>query len=59
MDFIVKGSFKAGERPEHFTKTVASPNKKQASEKTFSLIGSEHGVNRRLMKIDSVEEVKK
>ncbi len=58
MDFIVKGSFKAGERYEHFTKTVTAQNKKRALDKTFSLIGSEHGVNRRLMKIDAVEEVK-
>lgn len=58
MDYIAKGSFKAGERSEKFTKKVTALNKNLAVEKIFSLIGSEHGVNRRLMKIDSVEEVK-
>ncbi len=58
MNFIAKGSFKAGEKWERFSKTVASENKNQASEKILSLIGSEHGLKRRLIKIESVEEVK-
>ena len=58
MNFIAKGFFKAGEKWEHFSKTVASQNKKQATEKILSLIGSEHGLERRLIKIESVEEVK-
>ena len=56
MDFIVKGTFKAGEKWERFTKKVSSQNKKNASEKIYSLIGSHHGLKRRLIKIDSVEE---
>ncbi|HEY9206874.1 MAG TPA: 50S ribosomal protein L18Ae [Candidatus Methanoperedens sp.] len=59
MDFIVKGTFKAGEKWEGFTKNVASQNKNNATEKTYSLIGSEHGLKRRLIKIQSVEEAKK
>ncbi len=58
MDFIVKGTFKAGEKRERFTKKIASPNKNNAQEKAYSLIGSEHGLKRRLIKIESVEEVK-
>ncbi len=58
MDFTVRGTFKAGEKWEHFTKKVISQNKNNASEKVFSLIGSEHGLKRRLIKIESVEEVK-
>lgn len=58
MDFIVKGTFKAGEKWEGFTKTVKSQNKMNATEKTYSLIGSEHGLRRRLIKIESVEEGK-
>ncbi len=36
MDFIVKGTFKAGEKWEGFTKTVKSQNKMNATEKTYS-----------------------
>ena len=59
MDFIIKGTFKAGEKWEHFSKTVKSENKNNALNKAYSLIGSEHGLKRRLIKIESVEEVKK
>jgi len=59
MDFTIKGTFKAGEKWEHFSKTVTSQNKKNALEKAFSLVGSEHGLKRRLIKIESTEEVKR
>lgn len=59
MNFMVKGTFKAGLKWERFTKTITSLNKKNASEKAYSLIGSEHGLKRRLVKIESVEEVAK
>ena len=58
MDFTVKGTFKAGLKWEHFSKKVTSQNKKNAIEKAFSLIGSEHGLERRLIKIEGAEEVK-
>ncbi len=58
MNFIVKGTFKAGQKWERFTKKITCPNKNNASEKTYSLIGSEHGLRRSLVKIESVEEVK-
>ena len=58
MNFIAKGTFKAGQKWERFTKKIASPNKNNAAEKTYSLIGSEHGLRRSLIKIESVEEVK-
>ncbi|VVB84416.1 50S ribosomal protein L18Ae [uncultured archaeon] len=58
MDFIAKGIFKAGEKKEHFSKRITSLNKNLATEKTYSLIGSEHGLKRRLIKIESVDEVK-
>ncbi len=59
MEFIAKGSFKAGEKWERFKKIVTCPNKNNASEKVYSLIGSEHGLKRRLIKIESIEEVVK
>lgn len=58
MNFTVKGTFKAGQKWERFTKDITSPNKNNATEKTYSLIGSEHGLRRRLVKIESVEVVK-
>ncbi len=58
MDFTVKGTFKAGLRWEHFSKKVTSQNKNNAIEKAYSLIGSEHGLARRLIRIEGVEEVK-
>lgn len=58
MNFIVKGTFKAGLKWERFTKNLTSPNKNNASEKAYSLIGSEHGLKRHLIKIESVEVVK-
>lgn len=58
MDFTIKGTFKAGLKWEHFSKKVTSQNKKNAIEKAYSLIGSEHGLERRLIKIEGAEEVK-
>ncbi len=58
MDFTVRGTFKAGQKWEHFSKKVTSQNKNNAIEKTYSLIGSEHGLARRLIKIESAEEEK-
>jgi large subunit ribosomal protein LX len=56
MNFIVKGTFKAGQKYEPFTKKITTLNKNLASEKVFSLLGSEHRLKRRLIKIASVEE---
>lgn len=58
MNFIVKGTFKAGQKWERFTKNITSHNKNNAAEKAYSLIGSEHGLRRSLIKIESLEEVK-
>jgi large subunit ribosomal protein LX len=56
-DFIIKGSFKAGAKWEKFTKTVTSNNEKNAVEKTYSIIGSQHKLKRNQIRIDKVEEV--
>jgi len=58
MNFIVKGNFKAGQKWEQFTKKITTLNKNLALEKTFSLLGSEHRLRRRLIKINSVDEAK-
>ncbi len=58
MNFIVKGSFRAGRRWEPFTKSVEAPSERVAVEWTYSLLGSQNGVKRNFVKIESVEEMK-
>jgi large subunit ribosomal protein LX len=53
--FQIIGSFRAGRSWERFTKKVSSNNEKNAAEKLYSLIGSEHGLKRRMIRIESVE----
>jgi large subunit ribosomal protein LX len=53
-NFQITGSFKAGRSWERFTKKVSSNNKKNAVEKLYSLIGSEHGLKRKLIRIESI-----
>ncbi len=52
--FQITGSFKAGRSWERFTKRVTSNNEKNAAEKLYSLIGSEHGLKRNLIQIESI-----
>ncbi len=49
------GSFKAGRSWERFTKKLSSNNEKNAAEKLYSLIGSEHGLKRKMIRIESIE----
>ena len=53
--FMITGSFKAGRSWERFTKKVSSNSETNAAEKLYSLIGSEHGLKRNLIRIESVE----
>jgi large subunit ribosomal protein LX len=53
-NFQITGSFKAGRSWERFTKKVSSNNEKNAAEKLYSLIGSEHGLKRNLIRIESI-----
>ena len=53
--FQIIGSFKAGRSWERFTKKVSSNNEQNAAEKLYSLIGSEHGLKRKMIRIESVE----
>lgn len=54
--FIIQGKFKAGVQWENFSKKVESNNEKNAREKVLSLLGSQHGINRKLITIESVKE---
>jgi large subunit ribosomal protein LX len=53
--YQITGSFKAGRSWERFTKKVISNNEKNAAEKLYSLIGSEHGLKRNLIQIEHIE----
>lgn len=55
-NYIVKGTFKAGQKWEPFTKNLESQNEKNAQEKVYSIFGSKHNIKRFLIKIDSVIE---
>jgi len=53
-NYIISGKFQNGKYVSKFTKTVSSLNEKNAVEKVYSTIGSQHGVERRLIDIESV-----
>lgn len=54
--FIVTGKFKAGNSWEKFTKKIESQNEKNATDKTYSIFGSKHGIKRSQIQIESVAE---
>lgn len=54
--FIVEGKFKAGVQWEKFSKEIEAENSKNAQEKVYSLFGSKHRIERRLITIESVKE---
>jgi large subunit ribosomal protein LX len=56
--FEVKGTFLNGLEWSPFTKIIAAPNAKQATERTFAVIGSKHNLKRRYIKVDAVKTVK-
>ncbi|MCD6206753.1 MAG: 50S ribosomal protein L18a [Methanosarcinales archaeon] len=56
-EFIVSGVFRAGSSREQFKKVVSSQNKKNAIEKVYSLLGSEHGLKRNLIEIADIREL--
>ncbi len=54
--FEVKGTFLNGSgMPPPYTKIIAAPNAKQATERTFAVIGSKHNLKRRYIKVDCCE----
>jgi len=57
--FKIEGSFPMGrKRNQRFVREVACKDKEEAREITLSELGSEHGVNRRMIKIKTVKEIK-
>jgi large subunit ribosomal protein LX len=58
--FEVKGKFRAeivGNKWRPFTKLVESNNEKNAAEKVVSLMGSKHGLSRKLISIEEVSAI--
>ncbi len=58
--YEVKGKYKAekvGNMWRTFSKSIESDNEKNAVEWVYSLMGSEHGLKRYLIKIDEVKVV--
>ncbi|MHC1594118.1 MAG: 50S ribosomal protein L18Ae [Methanotrichaceae archaeon] len=53
--FEIQGKFKIGNVWQKFSKVLESQNEKNAVEKVLSLLGSEQGVKRNLIKIDEVK----
>ena len=59
-NFEIKGRYKGGLVGKTwltFSKVVESQNEKNAVNKVYSLMGSEHGLKRDLIKIDEVKAV--
>ena len=58
MKFEFKGKIKIKGEWKPFTRVVDAKTERFAREKLLSLFGSEHGVKRRFIIIDSMQEVK-
>ncbi len=56
--FVVSGKARLGDRSHDFNKCVDAVDEKDATEQTYSLFGSEHGVKRRWIQIGKVEKAK-
>ena len=59
-NFEIKGKYKGGLVGKTwlpFSKVVESQNEKNAVNKVYSLMGSQHGLKRGLIKIDEVKTV--
>jgi len=57
--FRIEGTFPMGvNRKQPFAREVISADDKEAKELVYSLIGSEHAIARRMIKVTSVKELK-
>lgn len=56
-EFVINGTFKTGSKWGRFVKTVSSQNEKNAIEKVYSLIGSEHRLKRNFIRIEGISEM--
>ena len=57
--FRVSGLYSPrGKRWHKFTKDVIAENNEKAVERVYSVMGSKHGIKRRLIKITEIREIK-
>ncbi|MDR2944648.1 MAG: 50S ribosomal protein L18a [Methanosarcinales archaeon] len=56
-NYLISGKFKPGFLWEKFAKTIESENEKNALEKVYSTMGSKHGLKRRSIVVESIQEV--
>ncbi len=54
QQFEVKGTFRIDGNWLPYTKNVAAPNEKLASERIYTVIGSKHRLKRNYIRIDTV-----
>ncbi|MGV8176497.1 MAG: 50S ribosomal protein L18Ae [Candidatus Bilamarchaeaceae archaeon] len=57
VKFVVSGSANLGRSSRPFTKEVEAQSEGDAKEKTYSVFGSQNGVQRQKVKIESVKKV--
>ncbi len=55
--YRVSGSFPQGKKPQEFTLDIVAADEDDAWHRTYSNFGSRHGVPRRFVKVDSLEEI--
>ena len=55
--FRISGRFRMGRAWQRFSKEVAANDEAAAREKVLSLLGSQHGVPRKYVALDTVAEV--
>lgn len=57
MKYKIQGKFKVRFDWEYFTKIITSQNEKNAIEKVYSIIGSQHHLERRLIEIIDISKL--
>jgi len=56
--FRIEGDFQMGRIRQHFTVEVAAANEAGAREHVYTDLGSRHGVPRRVIDLQSVQQIK-
>ncbi|MCK5547887.1 MAG: 50S ribosomal protein L18a [Thermoplasmata archaeon] len=57
--FRVKGEFMMGRRWQPFSKEFAAEDKETCAELAYSILGSNHNVKRKFIKIEGIEQIMK
>lgn len=53
--FVFKGKIDTGSRVTEFEKTVEAETEKHATEKLYSILGSQHSIPRSKVELDEIE----